>query len=252
MIWLLCNDLNYDAAKATHLNIRFPFFELDSFVPADGDASTDSVLIKLKQILPPAPKLLAEMTSQRLIKTHFPIKLMPHDVLAKGCKIVYVARCPRDVLVSLFHFSKVAGYSYVGNFEEFVDFFMKDLLPWGPYFEHIKDAWNRRNDSNVLFLFYENLVVDLENSLKKLASFLERPLSDNELPELLQHLSFQNFKQNSSVNMQLFENLGMGGWSFMRRGQVGGNPEITAEIGEKIDAWTNEQLKGTGLIFPIQ
>ncbi|KAG4076872.1 hypothetical protein HA402_008458 [Bradysia odoriphaga] len=87
--------------------------------------------------------------------------------------------------------------------------------------------------------------MDLENSLKKLTSFLERPLSDNELPELLQHLCFQNFKQNSSVNMQLFENLGMGGWSFMRRGQVGGNPEITAEIGEKIDAWTNEQLKGT-------
>lgn len=27
MMWLLCNDLNYDAAKATQLNIRFPFFE---------------------------------------------------------------------------------------------------------------------------------------------------------------------------------------------------------------------------------
>lgn len=27
MIWLLCNDLNYEAAKATELISRFPFFE---------------------------------------------------------------------------------------------------------------------------------------------------------------------------------------------------------------------------------
>lgn len=27
MIWLLCNNLNYEAAKATEMNIRFPFFE---------------------------------------------------------------------------------------------------------------------------------------------------------------------------------------------------------------------------------
>lgn len=27
MMWLLCNDLNYEAAKASSLNQRFPFFE---------------------------------------------------------------------------------------------------------------------------------------------------------------------------------------------------------------------------------
>lgn len=52
--------------------------------------------------------------------------------------------------------------------------------------------------------------------------------------------------------MKFFENLGMGEWSFIRRGRIGQNPEITADIAAKIDAWTSEKLKGTGLKFPHQ
>lgn len=82
----------------------------------------------LKDLLPPpAAELLAKMASPRLIKTHLPIKLMPHDALQKGCKIVYVARNPKDVLVSLYHFSRNLGFMYEGNFEQFVDYFMDDL-----------------------------------------------------------------------------------------------------------------------------
>jgi len=76
---------------------------------------------------PPAPKMLAEMTTQRFIKTHLPLHLLPHSVMEKGCKIVYVARNPKDVAVSYFHFVRNAGYSYVGDFEQFLDCFMNDL-----------------------------------------------------------------------------------------------------------------------------
>lgn len=123
---------------------------------------------------------------------------------------------------------------------------------WGPYFEHIKDGWSRRNDPNVLFLFYEDLLMDFANSLKKLASFLEYPLSDNDLPDLMHYLNIESFKENQSVNMKSLQDMVTGKWDFIRRGQIGGSPELTIEISEKIDEWTEAQLNGTGIKFPHQ
>lgn len=31
------------------------------------------------------------------------------------------------------------------------------LAYWGPYWEHLKEAWANRNHPNVLFMFYENM-----------------------------------------------------------------------------------------------
>jgi hypothetical protein len=31
-------------------------------------------------------------------------------------------------------------------------------VPWSPYWEHIKEAWEKRDEENLLFLFYEDLV----------------------------------------------------------------------------------------------
>ncbi|XP_037040729.1 sulfotransferase 1C4-like [Bradysia coprophila] len=248
MMWLLCNDLNYEAAKETVLGARFPFFEMNALMVDEN--SSDDETVRLKKFLPPSPlDVLPEMTSPRFIKTHLPIKLMPHDVLSKGCKIVYVARNPKDVAVSYYHFVKNPAFSYTGNFEEFADFFIDNLVIWGSHLEHVKDAWNRRNDSNVLFLFYEDLLIDLENSLKKLASFLGRPLCDKDLPDLMEHLNIDNFKDNNSVNMKDVMEKGGSKWSFIRRGRIGGNQEMTAEISKKFDEWTDEQLKGTGIRF---
>lgn len=94
--------------------------------------------------------------------------------------------------------------------------------------------------------------MDLKGSLKKLASFLERPLSDNDLPALMNHLNFENFKQNASVNLEHTHVNGVDGvkWNFVRRGQIGGNPEITQEISKKIDEWTEKHLTDSDLKFP--
>jgi len=123
--------------------------------------------------------------------------------------------------------------------------FQLTLVVDGPYIEHIKDGWNHRNDKNVLFLFYEDLKSDLKSSLRKLADFLGHELNDGDLPMLMQHLSVDSFKQNSSVNKieRFSEN------NFIRRGQVGGNPEMTAEIAAKIDEWCRKKLEGSDLKF---
>jgi len=127
------------------------------------------------------------------------------------------------------------------------------VVAWTPYFTHIKEGWNHRNDKNVLFLFYEDLIMDLEGSLKKLSAFLERPLSEEDLPGLMQHLNVKNFKQNDAVNNShvgaVDPNMAK---NFIRRGQLGGNPEITPEIADKIDEWTERNLSDTDLKFPYE
>lgn len=88
--------------------------------------------------------------------------------------------------------------------------------------------------------------MNLSGSLQKLAHFLERPLNDDDLAPLMQHLNVENFKQNPSVNMTKMLK------DFIRRGRVGGNPEMTPSIAEKIDEWTDKQLMGTDLKFPYE
>lgn len=73
-----------------------------------------------------------------------------------------------------------------------------------------------------MFIFYENLKLETEETLRKLANFLGKPLSDNELPKLMDHLEFENFMVNPSVNYKFNdedpENNGLA-----RRGKIGGN-----------------------------
>lgn len=120
---------------------------------------------------------------------------------------------------------------------------------FGPYWEHVLDAWNHRNDENVLFIFYENLKLEMEQTLRNVANFLGKSLRDVDLPALLNHLDFDNFKSNSAVNYKLDEQ-NVENSDLIRRGKIGGNPEMTNELSEKFDRWIEENLKDSDLRFP--
>ena len=68
-----------------------------------------------------------KVPSPRLIRPHMPFYLLHPDLL-DTCKVVYVARNPKDVIVSFYHhhrlFPKVHGYA--GTLEEFAQNFMDD------------------------------------------------------------------------------------------------------------------------------
>lgn len=99
-------------------------------------------------------------------------------------------------------------------------------------------------------MFYEDSKFDLASALKSLADFLGHPLKDEDLPRLMEHLSFENTKKNPAINMK-FNPLEKKA-SFVRRGQVGGNPEMTSEMSKKFDEWTKKNMAGSDLMFPVQ
>lgn len=116
------------------------------------------------------------MPSPRFVKTHLPFAFLPPNLL-DTCKVVYVARNPKDVAVSsYFHHKLTRDFDTTLSMEEYFEYFMngdgneqsnrsssKNLTStplsvfYTPIWTHLLQAWNKRHHPNLLFLFYEDL-----------------------------------------------------------------------------------------------
>lgn len=110
------------------------------------------------------------------------------------------------------------------------------------------EHYKYRDHKNVHFMFYEDSKLDMETTLKKLAVFLEKPLPDSELPKLMDHLQFENILRNPSINFSVNSSV-PSRKVLIRRGEIGGNPEMTQELSAKFDEWTEKNLEGSDLTF---
>lgn len=153
----------------------------------DGNVMNQNMI---RTISVPGYEFIPNTVGKRFIKTHLPFSLMPPSVMNERAKIIYVARNPKDVIVSYYHLSRLYRTTgYVNDFNTFWDYFENDLgiifwlkityvlfligmsikrkllqnqihsiaVAWSPYWEHIKEGWAHRNESNVLFMFYEEM-----------------------------------------------------------------------------------------------
>jgi sulfotransferase len=81
----------------------------------------------MKNTFGPKYDSLKAQTTRRFIKTHLPFDLMPNSIKEVGAKVVYVARNPKDVVASYYHFQRHnPNYQYVGDFDGFLDYFLDD------------------------------------------------------------------------------------------------------------------------------
>uniref|UniRef100_A0A6P7FGN4 Estrogen sulfotransferase-like n=1 Tax=Diabrotica virgifera virgifera TaxID=50390 RepID=A0A6P7FGN4_DIAVI len=227
MIWLLANNLNYEKASQVNLRQRFPFLDLNC--GCNG--------------------YILAVARDRLVSENF------EGATALALCVIYVARNPKDVAVSYYHLAKTyRTFCYVGDFPQFWRYFQDGLVPWAPYWEHLKEGWNRRHEENMLFLFYEDLKKNLRPSLKKLSSFLDQSYSEEEYEILEDYLSIDNFRNNKAVNADEDKDIGLISdveAGFIRKGVVGGwSPYFDDELNAEADRWIEENLKTFDLRFP--
>uniref|UniRef100_A0A8C6Y3N5 Sulfotransferase n=1 Tax=Naja naja TaxID=35670 RepID=A0A8C6Y3N5_NAJNA len=141
------------------------------------------------------------MPSPRTLKTHLPIQLVPKTFWMKNCKFIYVARNPKDCLVSCFHFQRMnKTLPHPGTWEEYLKIFMAGKVAWGSWFNHVKDWWKAKDTYHVLYLFYEDLKKEPKREIQKIAQFIGKQLDMATLDKIVHYTSFEVMKHNHMVN----------------------------------------------------
>jgi Sulfotransferase domain len=163
-------------------------------------------------------------------------------------QIIFIARNPKDAIISRYHYFKTF-FDHPQALQILVDNFLKNRLTYCPMNDHVLEFWKIRNESNVLFLFYEDLKRDLECEVKKVMTFFERNFSQEQIEKLCDHLSFESMQKNPAVNkveeakttMKLLgKEFSTTNYKFVRKGQVGYfKTELTEEQNRLLDDFMN-------------
>ncbi|XP_049944089.1 luciferin sulfotransferase-like [Schistocerca serialis cubense] len=248
MIWLVMNNFDYDTAYKIPLHERTPFIEFSSILKPVADLGPHSI------------EACAKLKSPRFIKSHLPLQLLPKQLWTAKPKIIYVVRNVKDTIVSYYHHYNL--WSDVSmSLDEFAQFFTEDLPMYNPFWTHVLDFWNIRNEPNVLFYSYEDMKADLASVIRRVGEFLGKPVPEEQMPKMLDHLSVEKMRANPHANHQhvaeyVRKQSGLpsataAGKHFIRSGKVGGAlNELSAAMRQKIDSWTEECLRGSDYSGP--
>lgn len=200
-----------------------------------------------------------------LLSTHISYNSLPSSIKTKGCKIVYLCRDPKDVLVSTWHYFRGRlpegiDKDEFATFDDAYNAFCEGITFVGPYWDHVSGYWkaHQENPDKVLFLRYEDLKNDTVCNVKKLAEFLECPFSPEEesegvINEIIRLCSFENMKnlkvtkegcygKNTAFqtkNSLIYRKGGSGDWKNY----------FSEELGARLDQIVEGKLSGSGYSF---
>ncbi|XP_062505205.1 sulfotransferase 1 family member D1-like [Corticium candelabrum] len=129
-----------------------------------------------------------------------------YDHCPKGAKCIVVIRDPRSVASSLYNY--VCGWLFQReqlDIETFIrDFFLTQSQPTSKlekasYWHFYASWWPHRNDPNVLWLFFEDMLDNHLRAVKKIAEFINCGADDDQLHQLVvQQSSLQFMKEHIS------------------------------------------------------
>ncbi|XP_071746961.1 uncharacterized protein [Lepeophtheirus salmonis] len=270
IVWLLLNDLQFDESK--HMDDFSPHVDLDQvlqkekFVPMlesklktlnHGEEHLKKLIQDRIDFLEGGQLEIANeipMGSRRLLKSHLPFSLMPPGVLKKN-KVIFVARDPRDVVLSYFRHQRLMKYyDFQGDFTTFLDYFVRDEIVGGPFWEFIHQGWEHKDKDNFLFVFFSDMKTDLYGTIQKLIKFLDLTgkYTESDIHKLMDMVSLQSCKNNTvmdgtAIKVQLgLYNDNRGG--FVGEGKVGGWKGVfTPDMVAKMDEWTICKTQGRDL-----
>ncbi|XP_077998119.1 sulfotransferase 1 family member D1-like [Glandiceps talaboti] len=218
------------------------YFKLDKIQDLAIRTATDSL-----QYLTLMPS-----SSPRLIKTHLQRHHFPEQGFKKQSKIVYVARNPKDVLVSYYyHYTNTAFHGfYRGTWTDFYGLIMAKQVAFGDWFDHVLGWWKHADDENVCFLKYEEAKKDLRGTIKKLANFLKKDLTEEEIGRIEKYCSFESMRKNPAVNMDGERLFDLKRAAFIRKGCIGDwQNYFTVAQNREFEELYETKMKGSGLSF---
>ncbi|CAL5088561.1 unnamed protein product [Urochloa decumbens] len=208
---------------------------------------------------------LDALPSPRLMSTHLPFTLLPEPVTGGRCRVVYICRDPKDMVVSLWHFLRRSCKPPTKpedlSFAELFDAVCDGTSALGPVWDHVLSYWRAAvaRPDRVLFLRYEDLLGDPGESVRRLAGFMGRPFSAAEeaggvVAAVVELCSIGNMKalevNKNKAGSVVVGNLAVPRDAFFRKGVAGDwANHMTPEMAARMDGIFHEKLLGTGFSF---
>jgi len=231
------------ASLLEYIKGRFLLFRVrpdDIFVgayPRSGQTLTQNILYQLttdgsmdirhisevspwfERTLALRPRHLDTFGSPRILKTHLPYRMVPKN----GNRYVYVTRDGRDVAVSYYHMQRSYG-RFHGSFETFFSRFVQGRVRWGSWFRHVSRWKANARELPILHVTFEEMVADLEGTVRKIAEFCDITVSPPEMHRILERCSFDFMKRHEEKFEHHTERLleqGLSKGKFIREGRAG-------------------------------
>ncbi|CAG9841095.1 unnamed protein product [Diabrotica balteata] len=171
-------------------------------------------------------------------------------------RIIYCTRNPKDTCVSFYYHVKLL-HGFNVTFETFCELFLNGSVIYGDFFDHVSEFWKKRQDENVLFIQYEQMKKDSRTAIRKIAQFLEKDVSEEDVESLNKFLQFSNMKENKACNCEVLLDKKGGkkyfekaGYHFIRKGEVGDwKNHMTPEIEDQFDNYIKRRTLETDCNF---
>uniref|UniRef100_G1QET6 Sulfotransferase n=1 Tax=Myotis lucifugus TaxID=59463 RepID=G1QET6_MYOLU len=205
MVDLIQNEGDVDLTQRAPTHMSFPFIEW--IIPSIGSG--------LEQA--------NAMPSPRTLKTYLPFYLLPRKALHL-LKIIYVARNPKDNLVSYYHFHRMnKALLAPWTWEEYFESFLTGKGPIPTLSCSVLGLWEARDQHHILYLLYVFVSQNPKHEIWKLGEFIGKKLDDSILGKIVHHTSFDVMKQNPMANYSAVpaEVMDRSVSPFMRKGAVG-------------------------------
>ncbi|XP_044968964.1 cytosolic sulfotransferase 8-like [Hordeum vulgare subsp. vulgare] len=199
---------------------------------------------------------LEALPSPRLMNTHMHHSLLPASVAVDpNLKVVYICREPKDMLVSMWHFGNTI---HPCDFSDMFESVCEGKSPDGPIWDHVLGYWraSKASPERVLFLRYEEMLLNPVESVMKLAGFLGVPFSavdevaglPADIVKLCSIDTMKGLQVNKTGASGLFYKFQHK--SYFRKGATGDwVNHMTPEMAQRLDDIFEYKLRGSGLSF---
>lgn len=165
------------------------------------------------------------LPSPRILKSH---DLYDRFDSNSKAKFIHIIRDGKDVAVSLYHHNK--NYlDYTTTLDKtFEQYFTgnKNGLDW---FYYNKEWIENKNNLNVLYISYEQLKLDFNNTITKIADFLNIELTEQKIKNIKEHSSFEYMKEHEAKFGEVSKDKKIYN-QFIRNGNIGeGKKDLSQE-----------------------
>jgi aryl sulfotransferase len=199
-------------------------------------------------------------THRRIIKTHLPVDAL---VFSPQAKYIYIGRDGRDVLWSLYNHHANANAQWYAALNDtpgrvgppiapppadirqyWCDWLEQDGHPFWPFWDNLRSWWQIRALPNVLFVHFNALKRDMPGEMRRIAAFLDIPITEARWAEIVSYCSFDWMKQNAAISVPLGGAFWDGGAAtFINKGVNGRwTDTLTAEESREYEARAEREL----------